>query len=414
MIKEYWFYLETYVFLWSNSQEILLYNTLSGKGYLYSYAPELKPLVAQLEDKSNLYCITINETDLQNPAIRDFISSVRENFCGDLLDKSIFKQKPLVVIPELNVNEETYTGVETVKRDIASGIHAVKNLLELTVYLIGICDLDCKDCHNIYKQLTWCFKNRQVLPKELLFDILNQTRDTSVCEIKFTGGNVFTYPFWDEMIDELKKYSFKKSFYIDYRLLPSNHKQLEIFEEDKGFCLFILVDVSNNLEKTGIDNITVNQKYNYIFKINSINEFEIAKSIINKYQIESKIIPFYNGRNLQFFEENIFQDLDDILNTHWRKNEVFAHTVLNTNDFGKFIVLPDGKIYANVNFERVGDIKSDNIKVLVNQELKDGKSWMLTRNKVTPCKNCLYKYLCPSISNYETAIGKNNLCHVNN
>ena len=411
-MKEYWLYLETYVFIWSNTWEILLFNTLSGKGYLYAKTPELNPIVKKIEDKTNLYCISVNEVELNCPAIHNFISSIRENFCGDILDKSIYAQKPLVVIPELNVNEEVFTGIETVKRDSVSGIHAIKNLLELTVYLTGICELECEDCHHAFQQITWCHKDKQILPKELLLNMLNQTIHTSLSEVKFMGGNVFSYPFWNELIDELKHYSFKKSFYIDLRLFLSNQKQLEIFEENDAFCLYILIDVLSNLKQINAGKIPVNQKYNYLFKIRSIEEYEIAQSVVERYQIESKIIPFYDGSNLPFFEEYIFQNTEEIVNTSWKRNEIFSHTVLNTNDFGKFTVLPDGKIYANVNSEPIGDARSDDIKVLVNKELKTGKSWLSTRNNIEPCKNCLYKYLCPSLSNYEIAIGQNNLCHI--
>ena len=399
MMKEYWFYLETYVFIWSNSREILVYNTVSGKGCLYPKAPELNPIVAKMEDKTSLYCITVNEEELKCPVIHDFIFSVRENFCGDLLDKSIHRQKPFVFIPELSVNEEVFSGTATVKRDTVSGIHAEKNLLELTVFLTGMCELDCKDCDCTYKQITWCTKNERILPKETMFDILRQTHYTSISDMKLMGGNVFLYSFWDELVGELKKYSFKKSFYIDFRLLPLTPKQLEIFEHT-GFFLNFLVDVSADREQIINGKLPVSKKYGYLFKIRSIEDYEIALSIVDLHQMEAKILPFYDGTNLSFFEDHIFQNLEEIVNTHWKRNEIFAHTVLNTNDFGKFAVLPDGKIYANVNYESVGDANSDDIKVLVNQELKTGKSWLSTRNNIDPCKDCLYRYLCPSISNY--------------
>jgi len=411
MMKEYWFYLETYVFLWSDYREILIYNTLSGNGYLYHNHPELRPVISGLEDKSNLYCITINENDLKVPAIKDFIHSIQENFCGDLLDKSVHTQKPLVVIPKLNVNEEVYTGVKTIKRDVTAGIHAEKNLLELTVYLTGMCKLDCKDCRHTCRQIPWCFKNDRVLQKEILFNTLKQTVHTSLTDVKFMGGDVFSYPFWDELMDELKKYAFKKSFCADIRLPSSNPKQLEIFEET-GFFLEILIDVSDSREQIIHREIPINPKYSYLFKIKSVEEYEIVQSILDRYPIESKIIPYYDGTNLSFFKDHIFQTLDEIINTPWRKNEIFAHIVVNTHDFGKFTLLSDGKIYANVNFEPIGNAESDDIKALVNQELKHGKSWLLNRNKIDPCKNCLYKYLCPSPSNYEIAIGRPNLCHV--
>ena len=52
------------------------------------------------------------------------------------------------------------------------------------------------------------------------------------------------------------------------------------------------------------------------------------------------------------------------------------------------------------------------VKDWVFQEMKQGKMWHWTRDSLPACKECLYKYLCPSPSNYELVIGKPNLCHV--
>lgn len=411
MIKEYWLYLETYVFIWSDYREIVLFDSLSGKGYVYSNNLKLQPLITKLEDKSNLYCITINEIELACSEIRDFVTSIRETFCGDLIDKSIYRQKPLVIIPDLNVNEEVFTGMKTIKRDLSAGIHAEKNLLELTIYLTGKCTLDCNDCENMYKQIRWCTKNKHDLPKERLFDILNQTSHTSVSKLVFIGGNIFSYPFWDELLRELKRFSFQKSIYINYQILPSIIKQLDVFDSNE-FNICLLIDVSNNFEQIVNKVIPINKKYSYIFKVRSIIEFEMVQSIIDQHQIESKVFPYYDSSNRQFFEEYVFQSLDNIMNTNWKKNEVFAHTVLNTNYFGNFTISSNGKIFSNVNYKQIGDIQSDNIKMLVYQELKNGNAWLLTRNKVNPCKKCLYKYLCPPLSNYEIVLGKNNLCNI--
>lgn len=61
--------------------------------------------------------------------------------------------------------------------------------------------------------------------------------------------------------------------------------------------------------------------------------------------------------------------------------------------------------------EPIGD-SEEKINELVFKEMKNGKAWFLTRDEVSPCKDCLFRYLCPSPSNYELVIGKPNLCHV--
>ena len=51
-------------------------------------------------------------------------------------------------------------------------------------------------------------------------------------------------------------------------------------------------------------------------------------------------------------------------------------------------------------------------KEAVYKEIRSGNSWRLVRKKIKICQDCLYNQLCPPLSNYEYAIGKNNLCHV--
>ena len=54
----------------------------------------------------------------------------------------------------------------------------------------------------------------------------------------------------------------------------------------------------------------------------------------------------------------------------------------------------------------------DDYKKLIYNELRHGNSWRRTRDKQAICKECIYKYLCPSPSNYEIAIQKPNLCNL--
>jgi len=410
-MKEYWLLLESYVFLWSNASQMVIYNSLSGQGYLFNNTNELKQIIVQLENKENLYCTSINESDFQNASIREFVNFIRENYCGDIFDKSLFPQKPLVVIPDLHIDNEKFRSDEKALFDVnVYKWYVEKNLLELTIYLTGNCTLDCKDCNTACKQIKWCQKNESFLSKETVFELLNQVKYTSLFEVKFLGGNIFQLPYWEELIEELKSYRFKKSFYCDYRLMPTDKKQLEIFE-DEDFQLNILVDLSGFKQEVSRDFLEGKDRFCYIFKVSSSEEYEEVCRIIEEEKIEATIFPFYNGNNLLFFEELVFQNTDDILNTPWSKNELFAHKVINTNSFGKFTISSKGEIYDNIYNKPIGTIEDD-IKDITIKTLKEGKAWFETRDKVIPCKDCIYKYLCPSPSNYELVLGRNNLCHV--
>lgn len=103
---------------------------------------------------------------------------------------------------------------------------------------------------------------------------------------------------------------------------------------------------------------------------------------------------------------------EDILQSNYDKQDIFAHQVMNTNFWGRLSVLPDGKVYSNLNHPPLGTLK-DRVYDLIVDEMTSKRAWRWIRDEVSPCKDCLFRYLCPSPSNYELVIGKPNLCHVN-
>jgi pseudo-rSAM protein len=74
-------------------------------------------------------------------------------------------------------------------------------------------------------------------------------------------------------------------------------------------------------------------------------------------------------------------------------------------------IFPNKKVFTDVNSQSIGSIEKEIIP-LIKKNLKSNSPWFRTRNKLDVCKDCAYCFLCPSPSNYETVIGKPNLCHI--
>ena len=127
--------------------------------------------------------------------------------------------------------------------------------------------------------------------------------------------------------------------------------------------------------------------------------------IIEKYQI----IPVYTGNNLRFFEENVFLTKEDILSTMMTIQDFFSRQVVNLNDFGKINILPNGDVYANLNQPKLGNIYDNTIYELIEKEINTGQSWFNIRN-YKPCCDCVYQWFCPSPSDNEIILKRNNLC----
>ena len=136
---------------------------------------------------------------------------------------------------------------------------------------------------------------------------------------------------------------------------------------------------------------------------------------VNENNIENySIQPYFNGDNTAFFEENVYISKDDILckeNVVTMK-DVFIKQTINLNQFGKLFILNNGKIHTSLLRKPIGEFGKDSIHSILYKELKENKNLYKTRDKLIPCKNCLYNFLCPPISNYEKVIKKQNLCNV--
>jgi hypothetical protein len=187
--------------------------------------------------------------------------------------------------------------------------------------------------------------------------------------------------------------------------------------------LYFLADDNNALENINKllgkrelipDTNANNIKIIYIFDVTSDEDSHQADHFVEQFQIEKyRLNPVYTGDNLRFFEKNVYLNKEDILFTSMTVKDFFARQSINLYDFGKINIMPNGDVYANLNHPMLGNIYSNNLHEIVHKEVDEGKSWFRIRNQV-PCNDCVYQWLCPSPSNHEIAIGRSNLCHLNN
>ncbi|MCC8095568.1 MAG: hypothetical protein LIP05_09500, partial [Tannerellaceae bacterium] len=91
--------------------------------------------------------------------------------------------------------------------------------------------------------------------------------------------------------------------------------------------------------------------------------------------------------------------------------DFFTKQSMNLHNFGGINIMPNGDIYANVNHPLLGNICSHGIYEILQKEIKEGNSWLWTRNQ-KPCSNCIYQWLCPPPSDYEIVLDRPSLCHI--
>ena len=158
------------------------------------------------------------------------------------------------------------------------------------------------------------------------------------------------------------------------------------------FCVFIIIEQSGTIDE-------VKKLY---FKLSQTNEeLQQANEKLQEYAVMKEKMGETKERN------RLAREIHDTLGLIFRKQ------ILNDNLFGKLTIFPTGEVYSNVNFPTIGNIQDQKLSEIVYSEIENYfKPWFFTRDYVS-CKNCVNKYLCPSISNYEIVANEYNMCYLN-
>ncbi len=411
MMKKYWLLLESYVFVWKNTDKILFYNTLSGKDLMVDSNGVINQLMNNLLSETNHYCIELTEDDIKEPEISSLIHLLRNRYMADLYEQSLCPQKPLVITPSVSMNEDFDRTLDNSNNIELFGQKVLKNLQTVSIQITGKCHSDCSCCNSLFRQTTWCTKGEGELSFQKLCGMLEQVEQSHVPYVNLLGGNILEYSCWTELVSMLKSCSFQKVLYLNIDSIDDN-SVLNKMSLDSSFHVRFCINPDFNEDKIKQSlNFNV-ENSEYVFAVTSVEDFECANGIIDKYDLKASVLPYYTSNNLSFFEGYVFSDLEDIRNLRRTKKEIFANQKINTNYFGHLFISHTGSVYSNINFSPIGTIE-DKLSKLVFTEMKESKVWHKTRENLPVCKDCLYKYLCQSPSNYELAIGRNNLCHIN-
>lgn len=419
--KKFWFILDNYVHVSLKGNSVMFYNPLNGKILEYTGSESIIKLVKRLQSPKNLLVIRLTETELLNPGISQFVRDLRGYLMGDLVDTSIAKGKPIQMMPMVKVHKDA----EIIKTSPSGSVgeHMMLYLAEVSIYINNTCSLDCEICGAAYKQFLCCTRAAGTGKEEAdmltIKHLFRQLKASPLSRVNILGGDICQFSKLDELAAVLngQSQSFKKVFYIHYLNLLHQEEKFVLFRGD-SFSLKILVTfpVEKNQWKRVLESLQANDiDPQFLFIICSEREITEAEELVSLFHLDNySFHPFYNGRNLPFFRQNIFLDREDLQEAKPTSGEILARQLVNPLHFGTLTVLSNGDVHANVNESRLGTLKRDSIYDLVYKEMVRGKSWRRIRKRIEPCKHCTFEALCPPLSNYEYALGRNNLCHINN
>lgn len=402
-MKKYWLTLFPETFLWLKNGNTLLYNTDNQKSFVLNCSPEIEDICKEFLQLENLYTIELDENQLLKSDVYVLVEKIEQTESGALVERNGINPRPVSYFPYFKLQKN----IEHLKLEHDRGIGGavINNLHEVTLYLNG-----SKNGNNsFYKQIPYPVDLDESLDINSVISFIS----------KFKGGNLHKI----NIVGDIHNYH-RFEFLLDWLLMQKFNIHLFLLLEDFDAC-------DHSLEKCFANGVNINLiidgiflfpiladikkdvlfKVKPVFVVHSEEDFEKYSEIMLKYEIEKyDMFPLFSGTNIDFFEQFVFMANDDIENIKLSKREIFANMAMNIHFYGKLTVMPDRKVYANVNNAPLGYVDYPIYDMIYN-EMTEGQSWLNIRN-MKPCCDCIYQWLCPSLSNYELAIGKPNLCQV--
>ena len=407
----HWFYLESYTFLFYSKNQYVIYNTLNSTYIDCSlYGKTINTVLSILHNTNKTYCVGIYEYQLRDSQFTEFIKKIRNTFSGDII-KNIRGIPPFISKPILRILH--HPNNPKTKEYNLLGENALFHLHEVTFYLENQgFDLNpmYKDC---YKQFLYpTYTDKQKLSHAKYLEIIEQLSICQIDKINIIPATIEKKELFSYLLSLSRQYSIKTQIILPYK--KYNKEDLKQLLINPQFSIMIMVHLPVDYEELN-SYINLFNEYNITWSLIASNKNDViflSKNNLGKFT-NVDYIPWYTGDNMDFFKEYIYNDFKDIIEQKNTKQHIFRKQILNDNLFGKLTIFPTGEVYSNVNFPTIGNIQDQKLSEIVYSEIENYfKPWFFTRDYVS-CKNCVNKYLCPSISNYEIVANEYNMCYLN-
>ena len=407
----HWFYLESYTFLFYSKNQYVIYNTLNSTYIDCSlYGKTINTVLSILHNTNKTYCVGIYEYQLRDSQFTEFIKKIRNTFSGDII-KNIRGIPPFISKPILRILH--HPNNPKTKEYNLLGENALFHLHEVTFYLENQgFDLNpmYKDC---YKQFLYpTYTEKQKLSHAKYLEIIEQLSICQTDKINIIPATIEIKELFSYLLSLSRQYSIKTQIILPYK--KYNKEDLKQLLTNPQFSIMIMVHLPVDYEELN-SYINLFNEYNITWSLIASNKNDViflSKNNLGKFT-NVDYIPWYTGDNMDFFKEYIYNDFKDIIEQKNTKQHIFRKQILNDNLFGKLTIFPTGEVYSNVNFPTIGNIQDQKLSEIVYSEIENYfKPWFFTRDYVS-CKNCVNKYLCPSISNYEIVANEYNMCYLN-
>lgn len=396
-MKDFVLTIDSNTFIWTHSGEGLVYNSSNFKSVSFKVHGVIEEICRLLDKPENLYSVTLSKTEVEIPYLKKWIEDML------LIESAIFKP----VDENVTVSLKPILKIQNNISKIVSNYNCsdiTDCLQEVTFHLTGA-NISNEEL-EYHKQFFYPTKVKEYLKYNELISFLKFIPQKKNVALNFVG-DCDLYPEIKALCDLLDKRNNSVTFYFrleDIRRIWNNsHTMIDNY----NICLLCKVNEETKEHLNFVQENTLNARIQFL--ISSEKENSIIETI-DMADLNYDITPIATSNNHDFFSQYIYLEKEDCSNIKMRKRSIFINQTLNGNFFGKLEILPDGSMWDNLNFQRIGFI-NENFSKLMFTVFNNKRAWFYNRRQ-EPCINCLYQWLCPSPSNYELVLNKPNLCHV--
>jgi pseudo-rSAM protein len=421
MKAEKWLVLDPYVYVACSSSDTLFYNTVNGTSLYCPGQPAVRRMAKKLASIANLYSIPISFGEEETREMNTFIRRLQAKYMADIYPAAWSSAKPFQVQPLISVYRDRLDANATPSH--APGQNCLSFLHEITFHINHLDESwpgACTEGHRqfIYPRFQSDYAELDFL---LVKEVLDRARAGRLARINLVG-DFSRYEVISQLIEQLGTFKGWLQFYVPASVLhkPSAWQNaIQTCKEitDKWSLIVLLDRYSDNefmaksvkcaLALTGIS-------ASFCFIVQNEKQLLAAGQLIEEHGLGHYTIkPYYNEKNAGFFNKYVFLSLKKVLHQRPDYHQIMINQVLNRNHFGKITVLADGRVYANVCKNALGRLGRQSLHEIVYRESAADAVWRRTRDRVKPCRGCVFRFLCPPISNYEYALGRYDLCRLN-
>ena len=349
-----------------------------------------------------------NQISVDN-SLQEFIEVLHQEYLGGLIDVNISHNEPL----------QLYSTVQQDESGVARPIYRDAVIRDIIVYTNSICRQSCVFCARAHQQFTCCGEvNSQ--PEVLKFQYLERfvgELATEPTSLTFSGGDIFSYQHIEKLLDLLSRNPRcgSTTFCGHFLNVPMEQRQLIKLSQCQIILKMIIPwSFDENGLATRVAHINdFGLEAESVFVVKDQIDINRAVEVASKLRTTKvSLRPYYDGGNDVFFRDQVFLDLQTLLDPPPTLFDIQANSVLNRLCYGTFVVLSNGDICENVSMPPIGNIHNCTMREAATREINGGGAWFTTRNGVAPCRDCVFQNLCPPLSAYEYALGRNNLCHI--